>query len=226
MKVLPRIISFLLFALLIGIIAFWASRLMAPATAIAPAAVNSDNNNASNSSWTKQLFGNAPSGPSVAAGPVADSQLAVLGVITGGSGAAVISIEGKPGKAFGVGELVTPGVRIREITSENVVIDRNGSMVKLAAPPKADLAVLTSGVGKTRGASGDTPTGNLAPLPQTPVYTPPPVVPSQGISGIQTGQPPPAAGPIFNNPTTAQPPADTNRPNNTNTPSPSVNAPR
>ncbi len=225
MKVLPRIISLLLFALLIGIIAFWASRLMAPATAIAPAAVNGDNNNASNSTWTKQLFGNTAASPSVADGPIADSQLTVLGVITGGAGAAVISIEGKPGKAFGVGELVTAGVRIREITAENVVIDRNGSKVKLAAPLKGDLAVLTSGVGKTRG-SNDSPIGNATPAVQTPTYTPPSVVPNQGSGAIQTGQPPPNPVPAVNNTIPTQPPIDANRPINSNTPSPGVSSPR
>ncbi len=145
---LPRILSFLLFALLAAIIGFWASRFWAPKVAVAPVSVTAENTATSDATFARQFFG-IPKDNAPVAAPVVDTQFQVLGLISGRSGVAVIAADGKPGKAVSVGQTIVPGAVLKAVYAEKIVISRQGRLIELALPLKQNLAVLTSGSSKT-----------------------------------------------------------------------------
>jgi hypothetical protein len=149
---LPRIISFLFFALLAAILGFWASRLLAPKVAVAPVNVTAENTATSDATWARQFFGSAKEAATVS-GPVADSQLQVIGLISGRSAVALIAADGKPAKPISVGQSIVPGVILKAVYGEKVIVTRQGKEVELPLPLKQNIAVLTSGASKPNGSS-------------------------------------------------------------------------
>ena len=145
---LSRIVSVLLCIALVGLVAFWASRLLAPRAAIAPVTVANAATTQTSSNWAGQLFGSTALKQEATAGPVADAQVQVLGLITGDRPAAVLIVDGKPAKPFTVGQTVASGVVLKSVTMEGVTIDRRGVLAKLAGPNRPNVSVLTAGPSK------------------------------------------------------------------------------
>jgi general secretion pathway protein C len=202
-----RIVSVLLFAALCAIVAGWALQLLAPRAPIAPAGAVAQAQPPTDLGAAGKLFGGAPRpADAVAAGP---SNIQVAGVLAAGPrGVALLAIDGRPAKPFAVGESVLEGTTVRAVSADAVELERAGRPLRLAAPPRGSLEVLTSGPqrGAAPGAASVPPAG-VPPLPARPLppagaaaaETAPPAgvaVPS-AVPGPPPGMPPlaPPAGP-------------------------------
>lgn len=208
------LVSALLIAALAATIAWWATQLLAPRPAIAPAA---DARGAPpDIGSVGRLFGLPGPAGSLGGLSMPATSIVALGLVTGERGAAVLAIDGQPGKPFMVGGRLPGGELLVEVRPDGVVLDRAGILVTVPAPPPRDLSILTAGrQGATSGAPPATATQTPVPAAETgptgsvtgpgPTSPPPPgsgpgVVVPQPASGI-IGAPPPAA------PAGAAPPA-------------------
>jgi len=180
---LARIASVLLFAALCAIVAAWALQLLAPRPPIAPAGAVAQVQPALDLASAGRLFGSSPQaggGPTVAA----PSNIQVAGVLAAGPrGVALLAIDGKPARAFAVGDPVVDGMTVRAVSGEAVDLDSSGTPMRLSAPTRPSLAVLTSGSNSTTGGGTSAPAlpGALppiaAPRPAVPPNEPPALLP-------------------------------------------------
>jgi hypothetical protein len=183
-----RLLTLLLFLLLIAICSYWALQILAPRPAIAPSASIGDAAAAPNLEPATVLFGSANAPTAAAASGAGNIQ--VSGVAEAGpEGVVILSIDGKPGAAFGVNSTVTEGTVVKSVGLDKVVLEQRGKLIELKTPTRASLDILSSGVGKARAPSdGSTAapvsTRTLAPPPPPP----PPPQPSQ--PQFQPPQPP------------------------------------
>ena len=197
------------FALLCAAIAYWAMIMSAPRPLTAPVAT--EQRALARLEQAAMLFG-AP--PKAGPGVMAASNLQVLGIVAAGRrGVAIVSVDGKPGKPFAVGDAVTPGQTIAQVRADAVVIDTGGRRAELPSPTRASLAVLTAGPARSGSGPGSAagPTVPRAGMP-TPSATQmpgamstPSAIPMPGampMPGALSG-PPPAPGIV---------PADPSRP--------------
>jgi Type II secretion system protein C len=147
---------------LVGIVAFWASKLLAPRVAVAPVVVSAPPSDNQESVFTKQLFGNAPVAAAANTTP-ADSRLQVQGVIASASGVAVLSVDGAAAKPFTVGQTVTQGVVLTQVKVDKVVVRRDGVEQTLPTPVPPNKSILTAG----KSAVGAPPTSPYPPFTGT-----------------------------------------------------------
>lgn len=121
-------------ALLGAVLAYWAWAWVAPRAEprIEPAAVKSG-------SWSSAsaIFGAAPS-KQVAAAPtgIAIKLLGVVSASRGKRGNAVVQLEGKQILAVQEGEDLAPGIRLAEVRTDHIILERSGVREKLALPEK------------------------------------------------------------------------------------------
>lgn len=173
--------SLLLFAALCAIAAYWAAVLLAPRAPIAPTGVVADPRALPELQQSAQLFG--LSRAVVVAAKL--SNVEVVGIVAAGRrGSAILGIDGKPPRAFAVGESLTASQRLSAVESDRVVIANNGQLVELPVPTNSSLDVLNSGA--------DQPTRPGAPASAAPPPDmPQALVPVPGAFGL--ARPPPGA---------------------------------
>ncbi len=170
-----RLVSAGLFAGLCGVIASWALELLGPQAPIAPASAIGQAQPPTNLGPAGSLFGATPQATTAIA-VQAPSNVQVAGVLAGGPNAvALLAVDGKPAKPFGIGETVADGLKVTAISADSVTLDRRGQAVKLPTPARSSLAVLNSapptpapGMPAPNGTGLSPPPGSGAPL------TPPP----------------------------------------------------
>lgn len=180
----PAAASLAMFALLCATIAYWALQLLAPAVPIAPAGSLAGAGDAADPVSAGRLFG-LPSGSGSAQAPVAPSSIQVLGVAASElRGSAVLSVDGKPARAFMVGDAVSAAAKLVEVRPGAVVIERNGARVELPAPQRPSVATLWAGPAR----SGEAPT---ATAPPARVVPPPPTPPAAAAAGAAPSPPAP-----------------------------------
>ena len=126
-----------------------------------------------------RLFGAEPIKAASAAAP---SRFRLYGVIAGGdTGSALIGVDGKPPRAVGVGEIVSPGVVLHSTAYKAVWLERDGVRQELKLEPQAAGAV---------GAVAQPPY-----LPPRPSFAPPAVAPALAPPTIN----PPVIAPRIDN---------------------------
>jgi len=137
-----------------------------------------------------RLLGQPPARPLDEAPVVlADSRFRLLGVVaprTGHStGLALISVDGKPARAFGVGRELEPGLRLLTVRHRQVELGTAGAapQVTLSLPPLAEAQ---------RGRPGELPGAGLPGLPAALAGMPPGMVFS-GVPGAMRVPPMPGA---------------------------------
>lgn len=170
-----RLVSVLLFAGLCGVIASWALELLKPQAPIAPASAIGQAQPPTNLGPAGGLFGATPQATSATA-VQAPSNVQVAGVLAGGPNAvALLAVDGKPAKPFGIGETVAEGLKVTAIGADSVTLDRRGQAVKLPTPARSSLAVLNSapptaapGMPASNGTSIPTLPGSSAPMSPIP----------------------------------------------------------
>jgi general secretion pathway protein C len=184
--------SFLLFIALCGSAAFWALQLFQPPlrqvaapTQVASASVNL--------AAAATLFGGRPASVAVA------SNYQLKGVVvsgTAGESVAILSADGKPAQAVRVNREVSPGVTVREVHGQYVLLNEGGITKRVELPEgiKPQMGRADFGNPLPVGAM-PTMLPQTAPMvPSTVVIQPPP---------DQMGEPPQG---IMPPPSTAMPP--------------------
>jgi general secretion pathway protein C len=168
-----------LFAVLCATVAYWAMQLLAPRAPIAPAEVVADPRATPDFRQTGSLFG-VQRQPEQLAASASVSNIQVLGL--GASSlrpSAVLAVDGKPARPYGLGDTVTTGVKLVADKLDSVVIDRNGVVVELPAPARPSLSVLTAATGQSRrNEAGSEGGAALAPLPPHGAAAAPPASPA------------------------------------------------
>ncbi len=181
-----------MFALLCAAIAYWTLQLLAPAVPIAPAGSLADQRDTPDLAAAARLFG-LPAGSGGAPSAVAQSAIQVLGVAASDlRGSAVLVVDGKPPRAFMVGDAVGADTRLVAVHSGAVTIERNGARIELPAPQRPSVATLWAG--PTHSAASTT----RATAPPVPATVPAPAaaaVPS-GPPASAPPSPAPAPGPV------------------------------
>lgn len=186
-----------LVAVLSGTATYWALQLFAPRVAIAPAGSLVDWQKAPDLGAASRLFG-AP--PSAGGGPAeaVPSNIRVLGVAASSLRAtAILSIDGKPPVALMAGARINDHARLLEVQPDAVVIEQAGSQIRLPAPKRPDVGVLSAGVAQPGTPSLASPVGITPAAPSAASPPPPsmPTPPGQAASGgpDQPGEPREAA---------------------------------
>jgi general secretion pathway protein C len=198
MKRLPLLASFLLFIALCASAAYWGMQLFKPplrAVAAPPRAAKAD----IRPEAAVALFGGK-------SGAVAASNYQLKGVIFSGSphdSIAILSADGKPAQAIRVDTEVAPGVKIKEVHREYVLLTEGGVIKRVQLPESAKGQ---AGLASTAPAPARTPVtpgpsqvvpgraAQLSPPPPPPATTAPPtVVVSPPPSATTPAVQPPAA---------------------------------
>ncbi len=150
----PSIAAVAAFGVLGATCAWWALQLFAPPIAIAPAGSIVDTRSAPELIGAQALFGSTASGTTIAA--PADLEVRVLGVAASTSrGSAVLVVGSGAARAFLVGDEVDPGLRLVEVRSDAVVLERNGVRIELPSPQRPSVALLSSGPEATDAATAN-----------------------------------------------------------------------
>jgi len=96
---------------------FWGLRLAAPSESIAPPPVSGARGADADPAAIGRLLGARSEAPAVVAAPEAASRFALLGVIadSGGAGAALIAVDGKPPRPYRVGATLAEGYVLQSL---------------------------------------------------------------------------------------------------------------
>ncbi len=205
-KVLMHIV---MLAIVSAIAAYWVIKILTPQPTAAPPPLAATPPREPNPTLTARLFGLIQA-PQVAA----VSNITVAGVFAAGkSGSAVLVVDGKPARAYVIGQEVSPGLRLVEVQPEVVVLEGSGgARQELRVPARATVASLGTGAPppaynmegnvlsapSSSGAAAPS-RGMTAPSPAfaTPA-APPPQIPGVGMTPAapaqEQGQPPAHSG--------------------------------
>lgn len=211
MRRLPQIVSFVLFIALCASAAYWAMQLFKPPVRpvaapprVAQAEIRTD--------AAAALFGRSNRNAAVA------SNYQLRGVIFSGSprsSVAIISADGKPAQAIGVDEEVAPGVTIKEVHRDHVLLSEGGATKRVDLPENAKgLEGIAAAPAATSARPATPPAGNQ-PVPSraqaAQAAQPAPAVPSvpqapQAPQASQAMTPQTAPSPPQPSQTQVQPP--------------------
>jgi general secretion pathway protein C len=175
-----RVASVLLFALLCAIVAYWTLQLVAHRAPVAPAGAVARTQAPLDLAQASRLFGGVPVA-SAAAGRSGD--IRVTGVLAAGrQGIALLSVNGAPAKAFGVGQQVTEGVRVEAVEPDLVRLAQGDRMLEIEAPARGSVSLLTSGPSRSAPAAPPVPGAAPAPAAALPAFG--------AAAGVQSSPPP------------------------------------
>jgi len=180
MRRLPLILSFVLFVALCASAAYWAMQLFKPPVrpvAAPPRAAQAE----IRPDAAAAVFGSRKGNTVVA------SNYQLRGVIFSGSprsSVAIISADGKPAQAIGVDEEVAPGVTIKEVHRDHVLLSEGGATKRVELPESAKGL---EGIAAAPAAAAPPPRAvTPPPAPSQPVPTR-----AQAAAAAQAGQPVP-----------------------------------
>ncbi|MDO4638167.1 MAG: type II secretion system protein N [Lautropia sp.] len=151
-SVAPRLLSLLLFLLLIGCATYWSMQLLAPRGAIAPNDAIGDNSRPP-LPIASRLFGARNTEAVETAPPPIDVK--VLGVLQAGArGVAVLGINEKPMAAYAVNQKLGGGSILKAVYDDKVIIEHNGRRIEFPAPARYSVDILTSNAGHSQLPQG------------------------------------------------------------------------
>jgi general secretion pathway protein C len=196
MKQMPGFAGFILFVALCASAAYWFLQLWhPPARAVAaPVAVATSGVSIDTAAG---LFGGRP----VAVGVASNYQLrGVVVAKNGRESVAILSTDGKPAQAVGIDTEFQPGVMVREVHPQYVLLSEGGVIKRVALPEGArgagaDITQMT--VPTMPGASAASiPTMPAMPaMPTTPILSPVQPQMTQQLTPLAPGVPQPANQP-------------------------------
>jgi general secretion pathway protein C len=177
MKRLPLVASFLLFILLCASIAYWGLQLFKPPlrpVAAPPHAAKSD----IDPEAAATLFGGRAGKAAVA------SNYQLKGVVMSGSAdesVAILSANGKPAQAVRIDTEVAPGVTVKEVHRDYVLLSDGGTVKRVELPENAKSEVNPATVSPVRSQ----PQAQSAPAVQrTPIPVPAAAVSPPATAGV------------------------------------------
>jgi general secretion pathway protein C len=186
MKRLPRVVSFVLFVVLCASAAYWAMQLFKPPVrpVAAPPRVAKPEVKPESAA---ALLGGGRSQVAVA------SNYQLRGVVVSGNGresVAILSADGKPAQAIRVEMEVVPGVTVKEVHKEYVLLSEGGVTKRVELPESAKDQVDVA-------SASPVPTAPARPaLTRPPPVVAPPaptaITPQTGPPGMSSGVMPPA----------------------------------
>ncbi len=137
---LPRIATVLLAVLLVISVTEWVLRFSARRTprepvVVLPAADLDSRVQLVDMAPVARLFGAADAAE---AGPI--RALGVMAERGTGRGIAILDVNGQRPRAYRVGDAIAPGVELKEVKKDGVVISRAGALQQLAIPKKSAAA--------------------------------------------------------------------------------------
>ena len=181
MKRLPVIVTFLLLLALCASAAYWTMQLWRPPVrAVAAPIVVAGNDVPLDAAAS--LFG----GRAAAVGVATNFQLkGVVVAANGRESVAIISADGKPAQAVGLGTEFQPGVSIREVHSQYVLVSESGTIKRVALPD-----AVKSGTAELNAVA----VPQLPPIQNMPAFRPPPALDTAPQPLPQVVNPPPAIG--------------------------------
>lgn len=176
MKRLPILINVVLFAALCAVVTFWGMRFFAPKLRPVAAPVMATSYEPAVGQWGN-LFGQAAV---VEAGP---SNYQVKGVIVAPramDSAAIIVLDGKPNFILGIGKELSPGVKLKEVHRDHIIVEESGMPRRIDVPPAPPIAAGVNTVALQNSTSTPNPVApqppsalNQAPPPMAPPSMPP-----------------------------------------------------
>lgn len=118
---LPTLATLSATALLAATLGFWSMRLFAPSPLPLPTGIPQERMNNAGLAW-RGLFAGRGVGT-----------IALRGVVVAGSqnSAAVLSVDGAPGRAYRIGQNIAAGVRLVAVNPHSAVLERNGVLETL-----------------------------------------------------------------------------------------------
>lgn len=129
-------------AIVCAIGAYWVVRIVTPQPSAAPPPLAAAPPREPNPVLAARMFGlvQAPQAQAV-------SNIQVSGVFAAGKdSSAVLAIDGKPPRAYVVGQELAPGTRLVEVQPEVVVLESGGVRQEIRMPPRSAVASLGGGV--------------------------------------------------------------------------------
>lgn len=170
----PSIAAIATFGALGATCAYWALQLLAPPIAIAPAGSLVDTQTAPDLVVAQTLFGSTASESPAAISAPADVR--VVGVAASPvRGSAVLVIDSGAARAFLVDDEVGDEMRLIEVRSDAVVLERRGVRIELPAPQRPSVALLSSGAQAADASPGAASLAPPAVAPAPAVAPPPPL---------------------------------------------------
>jgi general secretion pathway protein C len=185
-----RLLSLVLFAALCALLTHWVLTLSSLRSLSVPREARVAQTDALETGAAVSLFGGGPqSGPR-------DVQVAgVVADLADGTGAAIVSVDGGPPQAVRAGKSLSPNLKLVEIKSRSVVIERNGVRQEIPLPASAVAGV--SPASRHVPSLPLPPSGAAAPL-ATPAVPPAPAVPNNPANTAMPGAMLPIAPPQIN----------------------------
>lgn len=142
-----RLLSLLLFLVLVSIVAYWTMLLLAPRGAIAPTDSLGDNGRPA-LPVAARLFGARNTEARNDAPPPVNVK--VFGILEAGArGVAILSIDDRPPKAYAVRQRIEGGSTLKAVLRDKVVIDHHGQRIEALAPNRYSLDILNSNAGRS-----------------------------------------------------------------------------
>jgi general secretion pathway protein C len=197
-KVAGLLTHIVMFSLVCAVAAYWVIRIVTPQPSVAPPPVTAAPIRDPDPVLAARMFGLVASAQRAVA-----TNVQIAGVFAAGpSSSAVLVVDGKPPRAYVLGQEIAPGTRLAEVRRDGVTLETSGGRQEVALPPlpAATFAAAPPAQAYTRTgnvlSAPEAITGD-APLPQTaarpfqppPEPTPPP--PPQQDAGIAPPPPPP-----------------------------------
>jgi general secretion pathway protein C len=181
MKRLPLFISFILFIALCVSLAYWTLQLFKPPLRpIAPTPPPSAP--AINLEAAANLFGGQPQASEAVA-----TNIELKGIIAAGragDSVAILAANGKPAQAIAVGRELLPGLNVKEIHGDYVLLSEGGAIKRVELPEKPkETNTSTPNRAVTPPAAATAPAPNLYARPPTPApsSTQPAATQAQGL---------------------------------------------
>ena len=195
MKRLPLLLSFLFFVALCASATYWTLQLWRPPARPVTAPIAGAGNDLS-ADAAAGLFGGRPAAVSVA------SNYQLKGVVLAGNGresVAILSADGKPAQAVGIGMEFQPGVSIKEVHAQYILLSESGVIKRVTLPE----AAVSQQAAFVPAAMSSPPPAPMQMAPQMPVQAGTglagQMLPAgQGqVQGQSTSQPAPVGVPNF-----------------------------
>lgn len=199
-RIAAALIHVVMLALVCAIAAYWVIKIITPPPSSAPPPLAAQPPRDPDPALSARLFGLVQVTRTVVV-----SNIQVVGVFAaGGDSAAILTVDGKPPRAYVIGQEVVPGTTLKAVRADAVVIESAGGRQTLQVPPPPELQVASSAPpppaftrsGKTLSASpGATPATPASP-PRAFAPAPRFVSPASPPEPVPEPQPAPVDEPL------------------------------
>lgn len=199
-KITSSLIHIAMLAVVCAIGAYWGVRILTPQPTAAPPPLAAPPPRSPDPMLAARMFGLVQQAQARVA-----TNIQVAGIFAAGDqSAAVLTVDGKPPRVFVLGQEVTAGNRLAEVTAEQVVLETQGGRQELRVPPARPVASLANGAparayvmdGNTLSPTGSGGAPGAVPAPPPVMQPAPPPMVQPGVplrsasDAVVPGQPP------------------------------------